>query len=220
VRGYDDPCGIARALGVVGERWALLVVRELVFGPKRFGDLRRGLTGISENVLTQRLRELEGSGIVQRRRLGPPSSATAYELTAYGHELEPVLIALGRWGSSLPVAESTNPNLGPDALVIALKATFDADAAGDLDAVVQLRLGVERFHAEVGHRRFRVARGEIGNADVTITADAPILQSLVFADRPLTDAERAGEATVTGDHDVAERLLRCFPRSVRGTGSE
>src|SRR4051812_18209103 len=95
-RTYDDPCGIARALDVVGERWALLVVRELLLGPKRFADLVRGLDGVSQNVLSQRLRDLEGDGVIARRRLGPPVSASVYELTPWGRELGPVLGSLGR----------------------------------------------------------------------------------------------------------------------------
>src|ERR1700737_1921647 len=105
-RTYDDPCGVARALGVVGERWALLVVRELLFGPKRFTDLSQGLPAMSQNVLSQRLRELEQAGIVCRRRLGPPARARVYELSERGMELEPVLMALARWGSRAPL-EST-----------------------------------------------------------------------------------------------------------------
>src|ERR687893_724201 len=96
MRTYGDLCGIARALDVVGERWALLVVRELMFGPKRFVDLHRGLSGMSHNVLSQRLRELEDAGVVTRRVLGPPARIRAYELTPRGRDLEPVLIALGR----------------------------------------------------------------------------------------------------------------------------
>src|SRR3954453_16256912 len=97
-RTYDDACGIARALDVVGERWALLVVRELVLGPKRFGQLHRGLPGMSPNVLSQRLRELEDAGVVEKHELDPPASVVVYGLTDRGRELEPVLHALGRWG--------------------------------------------------------------------------------------------------------------------------
>src|SRR4051794_28976689 len=117
-RTYDDPCGIARALDHVGERWALLVVRELLHGPKRFSDLRRGLPGASQNVLAQRLRELEQSGVIAKRRLGPPTSASVYELTPWGQELSPVVQALGRWGSRAPVTASTP--LGLDAFIVAL----------------------------------------------------------------------------------------------------
>jgi DNA-binding HxlR family transcriptional regulator len=214
VRGYDDICGIARALGAVGERWALLVVRELILGPKRFTDLRRGLPTMSENVLSQRLRELERAGLVQRRRLGPPTSVQVYELTGRGYELEPVLIALGQWGTRIPVETATNPDLSVDALIFALKTTFDPAVAGAMTVACQLRIGDDRFHAEVADGRFRVARGEVDGSDVTITTQAHTLQALVFADRPLADAERAGEVTVEGDHEVAATLLRCFPRSV------
>src|ERR1700759_2281904 len=115
LRSYEDPCGIARALDVVGERWALLIVRELSFGPKRFTDLRAGLRGASPNVLSQRLQELESTGVVQRRK-------ALYELTAWGRELHPVLLQLGRWGArslARPRGE-----LSVDALMLALEATF------------------------------------------------------------------------------------------------
>ncbi len=215
MRGYDDPCGIARALGLVGERWALLVVRELVFGPKRFTDLRHGLHGISDNVLSQRLRELEQADVVRRRKLGPPSSARSYELTERGRELEPVLTALGQWGSRIPVSDSTSEDLSVDGLIFALTTTFDADIASRLETVVQLQVGDDRFRAEVRRGHFRVARGNADNADVTITADASTLQSLVFAGQPLANAEEAGKATTVGDRRAAEHLLRCFPPSVR-----
>ena len=113
MRSYRDLCGIARALDVVGERWALLVVRELMFGPKRFADLHRGLPGLSQNVLTQRLRDLEDSQVLVRRRALPPAAGLIYELTDHGRELEPVLLALGRWGSPLTqydIAPVLKPN--------------------------------------------------------------------------------------------------------------
>jgi DNA-binding HxlR family transcriptional regulator len=210
MRGYDDPCGIARTLGLVGERWALLVVRELVFGPKRFSDLRRGLAGISENVLSQRLRELERAELVRRRRFAP-SSTSAYELTERGRGLEPVLVAMSRWGADLPLAEGTNPALGVDALVFTLRTTFDAGLAEGLDVVAHLRLGDDNFRVEVREGRFRARRTEPDDADVTISTTAPILQSLVSADSTLAKAERAGAITITGERAAAEHLLRCFP---------
>src|SRR5262245_1354959 len=138
LRSYGDPCGIARALDRVGERWALLIVRELLLGPKRFTDLKLGLPDASPNVLSQRLRELEQSGVVQWRKLPPPASATVYELTAWGRELEPVVRALARWGSqALPVPRGA---LSVDALMIALETTFDGQAAGSLGARVELQI--------------------------------------------------------------------------------
>src|SRR5882757_1950655 len=104
-RSYQDPCGIARALDLVGERWALLVVRELLLGPKRFTDLRAGLPNVSPNVLSQRLHELEQAGVLLRHRLGPPVSSWVYDLTEWGHDLEPVLLHLGRWGRRSPLLD-------------------------------------------------------------------------------------------------------------------
>ena len=127
-RTYGDPCGIARALDVVGERWALLVVRELLLGPKRFTDLRAGLPNLSPDVLSQRLRELEADGLVTRRRLPPPAGSKVYELTERGLELEPVILALGRWGTSVPFPPDGH-ELGPDSTILALKTVFDPKAA-------------------------------------------------------------------------------------------
>ncbi|HEY9105964.1 MAG TPA: helix-turn-helix domain-containing protein, partial [Roseateles sp.] len=121
-RSYDDPCGIARALDSIGERWALLVVRELLLGPKRFTDLRAGLPTASPNVLSQRLRELEGCGVLQRRVLPQPAGVSVYELTAWGRSLEPVLLSLARWGSRRAI--TSERDLSVDALLIALKVSM------------------------------------------------------------------------------------------------
>src|SRR5919106_2428034 len=101
-RTYGDPCGVARSLDLVGERWALLIVRELLLGPKRFNDLLTGLPGASPNVISQRLRDLVAQGVVERRDLGPPARVHLYDLTERGRELEPVLLLLGRWGGHAP----------------------------------------------------------------------------------------------------------------------
>src|SRR5262245_42587349 len=212
-RTYDDPCGIARALDRVGERWALLVVRELVLGPKRFTDLRAGLPNASPNVLTQRLRELEDAGVVQRRKLAPPAGAWVYALTEWGKELEPVILALGRWGSrATPVPKG---ELSVDALMIALETTFDPNAAGDLRARVELRLGEERFVAKIARDRFEIARAAVDvprAADATIETAAATLRRVVFGMRSLADATRSGDARVRGDHAIASRFVASFPR--------
>src|SRR6188472_1628429 len=153
-RSYRDSCGIARALDLVGERWALLVVRELVLGPKRFSDLQAGLPRLSPDVLAQRLRELGEAGVVERRTLPPPAGSRVYDLTAWGRELEPVLLALGRWGSrAAPVPRG---ELSSDALMLALETTFDETAAGGLRAALELRLGLERFAVRVARRRLTI----------------------------------------------------------------
>ncbi|GAA4445008.1 winged helix-turn-helix transcriptional regulator [Phytohabitans houttuyneae] len=210
-RTYADPCGVARALSVVGERWALLVVRELLFGPKRFSDLSRGLPGMSQNVLSQRLRELEEAGVVRRGRLGPPASIQVYELTDRGQRLEPVLLALSAWGSRLPLP--SGGELSVDALMLALRSTFDPSAAGDLSARVELRLGDDRFRVEVAGGALSLARGGYTAApDAVLTTGPATLRALVFAGRRTADALRKGDLHIDGDRKVAERLLRCFPR--------
>jgi DNA-binding HxlR family transcriptional regulator len=210
LRSYDDPCGIARALDRIGERWALLVVRELLLGPKRFTDLRTGLPAASPNVLSQRLRELEASGVVQRRQLPPPASATVYELTAWGQELRPVILALARWGSrAVPVPDG---DLSVDALMIALETTFDAAAATGLGARVELRLGAERFCLRVARRTIEITRGSCDSFDAAITTDVAGLRQLTFGKRDLARAMRAGDAQIDGDAAIAARVLALFPR--------
>jgi DNA-binding HxlR family transcriptional regulator len=210
MRTYGDPCGIARALDHVGERWALLVVRELLLGPKRFTDLRAGLPGASPNVLAQRLRELERSGVVRRRKLGPPAGIWVYELTGWGLELEPVVLALGRWGGRAPATATAE--LSVDALVLALKTQFDPRAAGGLRATLELRLGEDRFRAVVGGGRIDLARGGADGPDAVIDTDPATLRALVFGRRQLADARRAGDLRLEGDQRTVSRFLRLFPR--------
>jgi DNA-binding HxlR family transcriptional regulator len=211
-RSYGDPCGIARALDLVGERWALLVVRELLLGPKRFSDLRAGLPGASPNVLSQRLHELEEAGILRHRKLGPPANVWVYELTEWGLELEPVVLALGRWGSRSPMV--VGAELSVDALILALKTMFDPEAAAALWARYELRLGEERFAVEVADGRIVLARGGADQPDATIETDSATLRDLVFGARPLAEALQAGDLTLKGDQQAVARFLRLFPRSV------
>jgi DNA-binding HxlR family transcriptional regulator len=211
-RSYDDPCGLARALDVVGERWALLVVRELLYGPKRFTDLRLGLPTASQNVLSHRLRELEEAGVVRRRRLGPPASAWAYELTEPGRELEPAVVQLARWGSRAPI--SSNAELSADALVLALRTTFDPAAAGDLRASYELRLGDDRFRAEVADGRIELARGAAHEPDAVIQATVTGLRSALFGGVRPAEARRRGDLAVEGHEEAAARFFTLFARPV------
>jgi len=209
-RSYDDPCGIARALDRIGERWALLVVRELLLGPRRFTDLRAGLPAASPNVLSQRLRELEDSGVVHRRTLPPPGAANVYELTPWGKELEPVILALARWGSrALPLPRG---DLSTSALVIALETTFDPDAAGVSRGRFALVLDGEPFCVEVARRRVAIARGPCSEPDAAITADSRSLRAVVFGGRDLRHVRREGDLAIDGDEALAARLLASFPR--------
>src|ERR671924_1172651 len=144
-RTYGDGCAIARALDVIGERWALLVVRELVLGPKRYTDLRRGLPNASPNVLSERLRELERAGIVRRRKLPPPAGSRVYELTAWGRELEETVTSLARWAARSPFGLPIDAPIGADSMILALRSRFDSGAAPGLRACYELRLGEDRF---------------------------------------------------------------------------
>ncbi len=217
-RTYGDSCGIARALDLAGERWALLVVRELLLGPKRFTDLRAGLPNLSADVLAQRLRELEQAGVVLRRKLSPPASARVYELTAWGAELEPVLIALGRWGSraALPAAPT---ELSPDALAIALETMFEPGAAADLERSYQLRLGEHAFSVHIADQKIAVARGDAHDPAATIETDPGTLTALLWHGRSLRDAVDAGALRIEGPRREVARFLTLFatahPRRAR-----
>src|SRR6187551_1962831 len=151
-RWYEDACGAAHALDLIGERWALLVMRELIFGPKRFSDLRSGLPGISANVLTQRLEGLEQSGIVVRRRLPPPAASQVYELTEWGYESEPIFQALGRWAARSP---SHNPALPFSAasFFLSLRTMLDPERAKGIAGRIGFRLGEETFLAHLADGR-------------------------------------------------------------------
>ncbi|WP_394842914.1 helix-turn-helix transcriptional regulator [Pendulispora brunnea] len=201
-RSYGDPCGIARALDVVGERWALLIVRELLFGPKRFTDLKAGLAGASPNVLSQRLRELEAGGIVQRRRAG----GALYELTDWGRELHPILLSLGRWGARSPVGPVGV--LSVDALMVALEATFVPENAAALRANYEIRLGEDRFSVDIDDGAIAIGRANSRNPDAIIDTDPSTLRALVFGDRKLAGAP----VEIRGDARLARKFFRLFAR--------
>jgi DNA-binding HxlR family transcriptional regulator len=209
-RTYGDRCGIARALDLVGERWALLVVRELLLGPKRFTDLRSGLPHVSPDVLSQRLRELEDAGIVRRGKLPPPAGSRIYELTERGRQLEPVILELGRFGSVAPFPAG-DPKIGVDALVIALKSLFAPSATDGLPVTYELRLGEDRFRAQVAGGRFDVARGSAEDADATIEADPGTLATVLWHGRKVNDAQRSGDIAITGNEEAAARFIAMFP---------
>jgi DNA-binding HxlR family transcriptional regulator len=213
MRTYNDPCGVARALDLVGERWALLIVRELLLGPKRFTDLRAGLPGIGPDVLSQRLRELERAGVLHRRKLAPPAGSRVYELTDWGRDLEPVVLGLGRWGSRAPFPPGDS-ELGPDAFVLALKTLFDATAAAGLDASYELRLGEHSYDARIAHGRFEVHRGTAAAPDATIDTDPATLSGVLWHGRPLSVELRSGGVRIDGSEPAATRLFELFPAPV------
>jgi DNA-binding HxlR family transcriptional regulator len=207
-RTYGDPCGIARALDVIGERWALLVVRELLLGPKRFTDLRAGMPNLSPDVLSQRLRELEQAGVVRRGSLPPPAGSRIYELTDWGRELEPIVLGLGRWASRRAPFPPGDAPIGADSMMLALKTLYDQRFAdGLLGKSFELRLGDQRFEARPADGRLAVSRGAATAATATITSDPTTLEHVLWhAGPPTTD-----DLTITGDRRAAVRFLTMFP---------
>jgi DNA-binding HxlR family transcriptional regulator len=211
MRTYGDGCGIAHALDLIGERWALLVVRELLLGPKRFKDLRAGLPSASTNVLSQRLRELEEAGIIRRRTLPPPYGSSVYELTEWGRELKPIVISLGTWAVRSPSFPEDAP-VGTDSVILALGTFFDGEAAGGLDARYELRLGDITFHVAIAGGAIEFDRGPAADADAMIETDPDTFSALVWKGRPLEEALAAGELAIEGDRRAVERLLELFPK--------
>ena len=214
-RTYEDGCATAHALDLIGERWALLVVRELILGPKRFTDLRAGLPGISPNVLTQRLEELEESNLVHRRKLPPPASSWVYELTEWGLQLEQVIMALGRWGAKSPQLLQGYP-LSIDALVLSFRTMFSAKLAGDFAATLELRIGEDRFRATVGSGELELVRGSADRPDAVIEGTTDTLVAVVYGGRKFAEAVKAGELKVEGDKAAAKRFLGLFPVNAEG----
>jgi DNA-binding HxlR family transcriptional regulator len=210
-RTYGDGCAIAQALDLVGERWALLVVRDLLLGPKRYTDLRRGLPHASPNVLSQRLAELESAGVIRRRKLPPPAGARVYELTEWGRGLEEAVMSLGHWATRSPEPPSPAPVRSADSVILALRGRFDAHAAHGLHAEYELRLGDDRFRIAVADDQLDVARGDAHRADATIDTDADTIAAVLWSGRPLATALRSGAITIEGDQAAVERFVQLFP---------
>jgi DNA-binding HxlR family transcriptional regulator len=208
-RSQLDGCGIAHASELLGQRWALLIVRELLLGPKRFTDLRAGIPDISPNVLGQRLRELEESGIVSRRKLAPPAAVQVYELTDWGRELETAVLALGRWATASP-SFPRDAEMGSDSLVLALKTTFDPAKADGLDATYELRLGEIPFRIRVAEGEFDAARGEPEDPDATIRSGPNTIAGIVFGENRLGKAVEAGDVEIDGNRRAVQALFRAL----------
>jgi DNA-binding HxlR family transcriptional regulator len=202
-RSYKQYCGVARALDLIGERWALLVVRELALGPKRFTDLRDGLPGIASNVLSTRLRQLERDGIVRRRQLPVPAPARVYELTEHGRELVPIMLALGRWGASAMGPRTPEQSIRSEWLAVALNALFDADAAVGLTARIGLDLAGARFTVLIDEGSLEVVPGALDPFDLEVAADPELLIQFLAGAPVIVEAE--------GDLGLLARLPELFP---------
>jgi DNA-binding HxlR family transcriptional regulator len=207
-RKYGQGCGTAHALDLVGDRWALLVVRELVFGPKRFTDLRDGLPGIGPNVLSQRLKELEEAGVVRRRMLPPPVAVPVYELTEWGAELEEVLVRLGRWGARSPDMPQ-DAETHPEWLLLGLRAIYDPDDEPP-PTLYELRFGNEVFWVRANDGSLRVGRGEAPDADAVLTADVEAIAMLIRRQMTPAAALKAGAVQLEGDRAAFDRFPSLF----------
>ena len=201
-RWYDDACGTAHALELVGERWSLLILREMMFGPRRFGDIRAALPGLSANVLTQRLETLEAHGLVVRSRLPPPASVQVYGLTAWGHEADELLMVLGRWAARSPGHDPTLP-LSKTSLMLSFRTMFQADVAGDMAMTVGFRFGEETFRVRIEDGVLSPARGEIEDAELTFVSTPEAMAGYVYGKVPLAALEAEGAVRVTGNRDLA-----------------
>lgn len=206
----DDACGTAHALELMGERWALLVMRELMLGPRRFGELRADLPGISANVLTQRLEELEARGILIRRKLPPPASVQVYELTKWGYEAEPIIQVMGRWATRSPLHDPTRQISGVSVL-LSFRTMLDRSRIGDLDVSIGFRFGEDRYLGRLDANGFAVGRGDPDGADIRITGSPHALAGVVYGGVPLPALEDAGVLAVRGDVAKVARFLTLFP---------
>ena len=208
-RRYDEGCIAAHALDLIGDRWALLVVRELMLGAKRFGALRAGLPGVSANILTKRLGDLERAGVVTRYTLPPPANVQVYALTRAGLGLRPVINALCRWGAGMP---GHDPRLfiSPTALMLSMRAMIDRTAARRMAAAVGFALGDEQFAAHLEGGALVVERVEQAVGEVVLSGKANAMAAAVYGPLPLADTAASGAVTAEGDLALGQRFLDLF----------
>ncbi|ONG52314.1 transcriptional regulator [Pseudoroseomonas deserti] len=216
-RWYGDACATAHAMELLGERWSLLVMRELFFGPKRFSELRAGLPGLSATVLTQRLEGLEAAGILHRLRMPPPVSAQLYALTEWGLQSEPIFQALGRWAARSP---SHDPTLAFSAasLMLSLGAMFDPARAEGLQARIGFRLAHEDFLVTIADGAIATRRAAIDGADLVLEGPPRLLAAAIYGGQPWAALEATGEVRLAGDRALAEKLATLFPLPDKAPG--
>jgi DNA-binding HxlR family transcriptional regulator len=208
-RTYAQYCGLACALELVGERWALLIVRDLLLGPKRFTDLRRGLPRIPSNVLSSRLRELEAAGIVCRRIQPLPSRWIVYELTESGRELEDIVIRLGLWGAKTMREPRDEDTLNTDSVLLGLRALFRPGAAPGLTAGYELRIRELVVHARIHEGTLQAGEGPLEDPDLVLETDFA-LRALLTGELSVDEALESGKLRLVGDRDLLEPFVETF----------
>ena len=209
-RSYDQYCPVAHALVRVGERWSLLVVRELVHGPLRYTDIHERLHGCSTNILAARLKDLEAGGVVEKKRIPPPAACTVYELTEYGAGLEEALYALARWGARSLGPPTKNDDLYEDWGLNALPAVFNREEARGLTATFVFKIGDDVFTARVDDGRLEPSLGAADDADLTVETDTETFFLLCSGQLEPRAALAEGKIAVTGDDSLLERCYRVF----------
>jgi DNA-binding HxlR family transcriptional regulator len=207
---FEQYCPVAHAMSLVGERWALLVVRELLKGPRRYTDLAGGLPGIGTNVLATRLRELEAAGVIVRRKLPPPAASTVYELTDYGAELEEVVHAMARWGARSLGLPRPHDELDPDWGLNAFPALLYPERAREVTARYVVRIGDEAFTVELDAGCLHVAPGAHGEPDADMAMEFEAFYALAAGELAAADAIDDGRLSVDGDADAAIRFFEMF----------
>lgn len=207
---YADACGTAHTLDLVGDRWALLVARELLLGPRRFSQLQAALPGISPKALSQRLTELEARAILFRDKLPPPAAVQVYELTPWGYELEAVTAAMGRWAARSPFREP-GLSISGVSLLLSFRAMLDRARAVEFDIRLGFRFGEDRYTAQLSNSAVRVAPGERNDEDVLFDGSPDALAMAVYGGLSLADAEMTGSLHVGGNRALAQRFVGLFP---------
>lgn len=209
-RWYGDACGTAFALELVGERWSLLIVRELMLGGRRFSDLRASLHGISAKVLTERLESLEQAGVLNRRKLPPPASAQIYELTEWGYLAEPAIQELGRWAARSPDHDPHLP-LSPVGMMLSMRTMLVPSAMGDASGTIGIAVGADEFLADLQHGELPVRRGPVETGDTVFRMAAPTpMLRMIYGHEPLEDVEISSDLIVEGNRDLARFFVNMF----------
>jgi DNA-binding HxlR family transcriptional regulator len=206
---YDDGCATAHALDLIGERWALLIVRELIPGPKRFSDLKAALCGISTNILTTRLIELEAGHIVVRRKLPPPAASQVYTLTPWGAGLEPLIKAIGRWAARSPTLVPGKP-MSAASVMLSFRTMFSPERAAGLDFEAALVFDGVPHRVRVVDAQLEIGIGEARAPAFTLSGDPNLVAGLVYGGMTL-DAVQAAGLNVQGDRALVRRFAMLFP---------
>jgi len=209
---YQQYCGLARALDVAGDRWTLLIVRELVPGARRFTDLLDGLPGISRNLLTERLRGLERDGVIARRDLPPPAARQVYELTDDGRDLAGAMVPLIGWGARRLGERKAGESFRARWAAVGLASLADREAARGVSETYQYLVGDSAFHFTVDDGSIQLRDGRAEDAAVTLTTDEKTLADIASGKITASSAARSGALTVAGDRQAAKRLGKIFGR--------